>query len=802
MAEKRVVMSLSEILEKKQKLAKSQPIESKNAVKGLVDKSKVVKKSTKSNKITSILKVENKKQSIEKDVNLKTANMRLHKMAKAKEEVEKPLSNVITVDSSKIQSEPVKIPEVVKPTLSKYTRETDEQIFNKYIHQLNVISGQKRGDYLSLIHNMVGNTVYNELVSQKILADISSQPFSDIEKLKEYVNKANNNLLVISPFDASFATLLKTAQLDGRRVKVVEESQVVSDYIRELNIPNLSIINRFPLEYIESYEFITDIADVDLAYANFRYASPQEVLSLLNLIFAMNEFNKTSGKNILLSSLRNYGDKFNIRDLILSVPVHAALKMLIGENYEKTIPAKIYEKFYTMITRTRENISGSGFGNDAIFGGAFKGTKLNPNPDELTRFPDPEIRITSIPLTTEIIYSGEVYHKINTEDTVSMKTNIEEGQVNLKEVHLLAIYSDRSITSRIRKKKGNNKKESDNAESDNAESNKKESDNAESDNAESNKKESDNAESDNAESNKEDTIKKGSYMRGLGILLSYNQKSGLYSIRNADGTITQTGKNYFVLAIKNEHESGKNDMQTLDNSNIDFQPDIMPDIPFDVSNTADLPEMEPQPIEDEPNLTRTGMNDTTDSVVVHPRNMPTTTSRVLPVTEEGNVSTAIETTASAAPNANPAISVTPPSVNGDNSTVESLNSTNDNAGAADASASDMPISPIKAEDSASVKSEHEIINPLSFDWLTDSSIKTKSTASDNSSEMPELTTERTQPPSEETDFNSAELDDNEKQYLDNLVKLTNEKFKIASFKKLFETKRPNNPVLHTYLISL
>jgi hypothetical protein len=741
MENKKVVMSLSEILEKKQKLAKSKPIELKAEVKEPIVKSKVIKKDRKKKGVVSVLEAKQEKTNIEKDVSNSALNMNLHKLAKTKETIQPEKPNVITSDNSKIQSDNMKVqlPEVTKPSLSKYTRETDEQIFNKYISQLNNVSGQNRANYLQQIYNMVGDEEYNNLVNKKILLDISSQPFSDIEKLKEYVTKASNNILVISPFDASFVTNLKNIQLEGRGVLCVEESFVVSDYINNLNIPNLTIDNKFPLAFIESYSFVRNILNTDLVYANFRYASPQMVLSLLNLIYGLNEYNQSSSKSIILSSLKNYGDKINIRELILSLPVHTALSMLLGEDYYRNLDKKIYEKYYQLITKASEksDFTGSGFGDpnyeENIFGGTFAGTTKNPNPAILYNFPDSQIKISSIPLTTKIIYKQNEYYKMGKSVTKSRKNLIEEGKEGATD-DIIAIYSDKSLTTRTAPPE-------------------------------------------------EST---GSFMEGIGNIISYNQQTGLYTIKNQNDEKVEKKRNYFILAQKAIHEVSSIDKETLANNTIEPEP-VQPDLNYTqdelksvdsipIPTNADVLEMEDPELVAQLNKA----NESVDSVVVNPRNIinPITQEDIAqalqpeimqPETMPTNTPAAVETTAGASPNSNPALEVTPPTV-GTNSAIESIKSSSNNGNA-------EPV-PEDANPSR-VKDEGLIIEPL------DSSSTESSTTESAISEAPATT-----------------LEEEERKYLENLINETNKKFKIQSFKKLFETKRYNNPMLYTYLIEL
>ena len=144
MENKKVVMSLSEILEKKEKLAKSKPIQSKNEVKEPVVKSKVISRKKSKNALVSTIDKKDKIESIEKDVTPYSKNKGLIRLKPQKQELKKPKSNVISSDVSKIQSDnqKVNLNEIVKESKSVVKRESDEQLFNKYIQQLNNISGQ------------------------------------------------------------------------------------------------------------------------------------------------------------------------------------------------------------------------------------------------------------------------------------------------------------------------------------------------------------------------------------------------------------------------------------------------------------------------------------------------------------------------------------------------------------------------------------------------------------------------------------------------------------------------------------
>jgi hypothetical protein len=728
MDNKKVVMSLSEILEKKQKLAKSKPIELKAEVKEPIVKSKVIKKDRKKKGVVSVLEAEQKKTNIEKDVSNSALNMNLHKLAKTKETIQPEKPNVITSDNSKIQSDNMKVqlPEVTKPSLSKYTRETDEQIFNKYISQLNNVSGQNRADYLNEIYNMVGYEEYNNLVNKKILLDISSQPFSDIEKLKEYVTKASNNILVISPFDASFVTMLKNIQLEGRGVHCVEESFVVSDYIRNLNIPNLTISNDFPLSFIQSYYFVSDIINADLVYANFRYASPQMVLSLLSLIYGMNEYNQTSSKNIILSSIKNLGDKLNIRELILSLPVHTALSMLLGENYDMNLDKKIYEKYYSMLTKTDENIKGGAINEDypkydeVIFGGTFFGTSQNPNPAVISKLPDKQIRITAIPLNSTIIYKEKAYHKMTKKTMEKIKQTSMDGK-ELKNNYLV-LYSDKSITTRTKSK---------------------------------------------------DSEYTGSFMTGAGELVRYNTETKKFIIKNANGENIEIGKNYFILCYQvDKQEISKNDIKTLEDSTID---PVNDDEEYDFTveplptTEQDIEALNNYPIPTKDEVLKKGINIPTAPIFKEQENAK---SELLPITRETETTpTAVETTSSANPNNDIQNEVIAPVVQSEGSTVETTASTADNSGSSTpASSSSENTSNADKSDYADSKDDNTIIENTYFQ---DSPIE-----------------------SDET-FNADEM-----QYLQNLINETNKRFKIQSFKKLFETKRYNNPILYTYLVEL
>jgi hypothetical protein len=762
MDNKKVVMSLSEILEKKQKLAKSKPIELKAEVKEPVIKSKVIKKDRKKKGVVSVLEAKQEKTNIEKDVTNSALNMNLHKLAKTKETIQPEKPNVITSDNSKIQSDNMKVqlPEVTKPSLSKYNRESDEQIFNKYISQLNNVSGQHRANYLQEIYNMVGYENYNDLVNKKILLDISSQPYSDVEKLKEYVTKSSNDILVISPFDASFVTMLKNIQLDGRNVLCVEESFVVSDYINSLNIPNLTIANKFPLAFIESYSFVRNILNTDLVYANFRYASPQTVLSLLCLIYGLNEYNKSSSKSIILSSLKNYGDKLNIRELLLSVPVHIALSILLGENYDKNLDKKIYDKYYSMLTKTSENVEGAGFSKkedypdykEVIFGGTFNGTALNPNPAVIKTLPDRRIKITSIPLNTAIIYKDHAYFKMS---KVSMQ-KIKDVMMDGKEMknNYLVLYSDKSITTRTKNK---------------------------------------------------DENQTGSFMEGVGELIKYNTETKKFIIKNQEGQTIEIGKNYFVLCYQvDKQEISQNDITTLDDStidpyieedNYDYTVESLPPTEQDIEALNNYPVPKPEDV----------LDNTDDSVKVNPRLQPyvrtvqiptapqmaqteSATAELLPTTRPTETTpAAVETTASANPNADIPNDVRAPVVQSEGSSVESIVSSHDNSGASTpASSGSASSSSADAKDIGLLFSpignlnEHMVIQP---DTLKDALEEEDSSSSSANS-------------SEDT-FDSSEM-----QYLQNLINETNKRFKIQSFKKLFETKRYNNPMLYTYLIEL
>jgi hypothetical protein len=596
------------------------------------------------------------------------------------------------------------------------------------------VSGQNRADYLNEIYNMAGYEEYNNLVNKKILLDISSQPFSDIEKLKEYVTKSSNNILVISPFDASFVTNLKNIQLEGRGVHCVEESYVVSDYIKSLNIPNLTISNDFPLSFIQSYYFVSDIINVDLVYANFRYASPQMVLSLLSLIYGMNEYNQTSSKNIILSSIKNLGEKLNIRELLLSIPVHTALSILLGENYDMNLDKKIYEKYYSMLTKTDENIKGGAINEDypdyeeVIFGGTFNGTSLNPNPAIISKLPDKQIRITAIPLNSTIIYKEKAYHKMTKKTMEKIKETSMDGK-ELKNNYLV-LYSDKSITTRTKSK---------------------------------------------------DSEYTGSFMIGAGELVRYNTETKKFIIKNANGENIEIGKNYFVLCYQvDKQEISKNDIKTLEDSTID---PVNDDEDYDYTveslppTEQDIEALNNYPIPSKEEVLKKGINIPTAPIFKEQENA---ISELLPTTRQTETTPAsVETTASANPNNDIQNEVIAPVVQSEGSSVESIASTNDNSGAS---------TPLTSRTENTSNADKEKIDSKDDKEKID-------TKDDNT--IIENTYFQDSPIESDESFNSDEM-----QYLQNLINETNKRFKIQSFKKLFETKRYNNPMLYTYLIEL
>jgi hypothetical protein len=265
----------------------------------------------------------------------------------------------------------------------------------------------------------------------------------------------------------------------------------------------------------------------------------------------------------------------------------------------------------------------------------------------------------------------------------------------------------------------------------------------------------------------------GSFMTGAGELVRYNTETKKFIIKNANGENIEIGKNYFILCYQvDKQEISKNDIKTLEDSTID---PVNDDEEYDFTveplptTEQDIEALNNYPIPTKDEVLKKGINIPTAPIFKEQENAK---SELLPITRETETTpTAVETTSSANPNNDIQNEVIAPVVQSEGSTVETTASTADNSGSSTpASSSSENTSNADKSDYADSKDDNTIIENTYFQ---DSPIE-----------------------SDET-FNADEM-----QYLQNLINETNKRFKIQSFKKLFETKRYNNPILYTYLVEL
>jgi hypothetical protein len=262
-------------------------------------------------------------------------------------------------------------------------------------------------------------------------------------------------------------------------------------------------------------------------------------------------------------------------------------------------------------------------------------------------------------------------------------------------------------------------------------------------------------------------------MTGAGELVRYNTETKKFIIKNANGENIEIGKNYFILCYQvDKQEISKNDIKTLEDSTID---PVNDDEEYDFTveplptTEQDIEALNNYPIPTKDEVLKKGINIPTAPIFKEQENAK---SELLPITRETETTpTAVETTSSANPNNDIQNEVIAPVVQSEGSTVETTASTADNSGSSTpASSSSENTSNADKSDYADSKDDNTIIENTYFQ---DSPIE-----------------------SDET-FNADEM-----QYLQNLINETNKRFKIQSFKKLFETKRYNNPILYTYLVEL